>query len=125
MIVGIGTDLVDIPRIAEFAARWGEDGLRRIFSDAELAYCLALSDPAPSLAARFAAKEAFFKAMGCGWGEAGAWSEIEVRRDPSGRPTLALAGRAAASAESGGAARIHLSLTHATGVAGAVVVLEG
>jgi holo-[acyl-carrier protein] synthase len=124
MIVGIGTDLVDIPRVEAFARRWGDGGLHRVFSRSELAYCLSLADPGPSLAARFAAKEAFFKAVGTGWGRGGAWCEIEVQRGDHGRPTLALSGRAAATAGALGTRRAHLSLTHATAVAGAVVVLE-
>jgi holo-[acyl-carrier protein] synthase len=125
MIVGIGTDLVDIPRIAAFADRWGDGGLRRIFSEAELAYCLALSDPAPSLAARFAAKEAFFKAVGTGFGVGGDWREVEVLRDPRGAPSLRIRGRAEKGARDAGVRSMHLSLSHTDETAGAVVVLEG
>lgn len=125
MILGLGTDLVDIARMRSFQERWGERGLHRIFSQDELTYCLALVDPAPSLAARFAAKEAFFKAVGTGWGPGGAWTEVEVRRAGSGRPELVVSGRAATVTAALGVARMHLSLTHARDVAGAVLVLEG
>lgn len=124
MIVGIGQDLMDVDRIRAFHQRWGEDGLRRIFSATELAYCLGLADPVPSLAARFAAKEAFFKAVGTGWGVGGDWTQVEVRRGPAGSPDLVLAGRAAHVARTAGVDRIHLSLTHTARVAAAVVILE-
>lgn len=125
MIVGLGMDLIEIPRMRAFHERWGERGLRRLFSSAELAYCLERVDAAPSLAARFAAKEAFFKAVGTGWGRGGDWRDVEVRRGERGAPELLWTGRAEAAARARGADRAHLTLTHARGTAGAVVVLEG
>lgn len=124
MIVGTGLDLVSIERLRRFRQRRGGRGLRRLFTEQELAYCLALVDPAPSLAARFAAKEAFFKAVGTGWGVGGQWREVEVERDPRGAPSLVLRGRAEEVARSIGADRIHLTLSHTDDVAGAFVVLE-
>lgn len=124
MIMGLGMDLVEIPRIRSFHARWGDRGLRRIFSAAELEYCLRQSDPAPSLAARFAAKEAFFKAVGQGWGRGGDWREVEVDRTSRGAPRLRWTGRAAAAVRAVGAGRGHLTLSHARSTAGAVVILE-
>ncbi len=124
MIVGIGMDLVEIGRLRSFRERWGRPGLARIFSPDELSYCLAAVDPGPSLAARFAAKEAFFKAVGTGWGRGGDWQDIVVRRTESGAPTLHLTGRAARTLDAVGAARVHVTLTHARTTAGAVVVLE-
>ena len=118
-------DLVNIERFRAFRQRHGERGLSRIFTDAELTYCMGHVDPAPSLAARFAAKEAFFKAVGLGWGPGGAWREVEVTRDSRGAPALELSGRAAASASERRVDRSHLTLTHTAEVAGAVVVLEG
>ena len=124
MIVGLGMDLVEIPRIRSFHARWGERGLRRLFASDELAYCMAQQDPTPSLAARFAAKEAFFKAVATGWGRGGDWREVRVLRDAAGAPELAWTGRAAEAVEKVGAGRGHLTLTHTGETAGAVVVLE-
>lgn len=124
MIVGLGMDLVEIPRIRTFHERWGDRGLRRLFSADELEYCLAQGDAAPSLAARFAAKEAFFKAVRKGWGRGGDWREVRVLRGKLGAPELAWEGRAAAAVASVAATRAHLTLTHARGTAGAVVVLE-
>lgn len=124
MIVGIGLDLVTVARIRHFHERWDDNGLRRIFTAAEIAYCVTMVDPAPSFAARFAAKEAFFKAMGTGWGVGGALCEVEVRRARSGDPGLAISGQAAETFARTGAQQIHLSLTHTAETAAAVVVLE-
>ena len=125
MIVGLGMDLVDIPRIRAFHERWGQRGLDRLFSAAEVRYCLGQGDPGASLAARFAAKEAFFKAVGTGWGLGGDWREVEVTRaDRRAPPELRVSGRAQRILRDLGAGRLHLTLTHARAVAGAVVVLE-
>lgn len=125
MIIGTGLDAVSIRRFTRFLERWGERGLLRVFTDAEREYCHALADPVPSLAARFAAKEAFFKATGLGWGRGGDWRDVEVRRDTSGRPSLHLHRRAASVARSRGAGRTHLSLSHTADLALAQVLLEG
>ncbi|HSH45810.1 MAG TPA: holo-ACP synthase [Longimicrobiales bacterium] len=124
MIVGTGMDLVTIQRFRGFRERRGERGLVRVFTESELQYCMSRVDPAPSLAARFAAKEAFFKAIGLGWGVGGGWLDVEVTRDDRGAPGLDLSGRAAETAMERGVIRSHLSLTHTDEVAGAVVVLE-
>ncbi|HEU0013253.1 MAG TPA: holo-ACP synthase [Longimicrobium sp.] len=124
MIVGVGLDLVRIARVEDFVRRRGERALRRVFTAAEQARCASSRAPAESLAARFAAKEAFFKALGTGWGTGGRWTEVEVVSAPSGAPSLRLSGRAAETAAARGVARIHLSLTHSDDTAAAVVVLE-
>jgi holo-[acyl-carrier protein] synthase len=124
MVTGTGLDVVSIQRIREFRERWGERGLQRLFTPAELTYCLSLADPDSSLAARFAAKEAFFKAVRTGWGAGGDWREVETTRGPRGAPELILRGRAAEAARQAGAACAHLSLSHGAGVAAAVVILE-
>lgn len=125
MIVGLGMDLVDIARIAEMLSRFGERAKRRVWTDGERAYCDTQGRPAASYAARFAAKEACFKALsGSEDARAIGWQELEVVRGLDGAPTLALHGRAAARAAALGVTAMHLTLTHADGVAGAVVVLE-
>lgn len=124
MIVGLGMDLVEVPRLRAFQARWGQRGLERLFSTGELAYCLDQPDPGPSLAARFAAKEAFFKAVGMGWGRGGDWREVQVRRGVLGAPELQWGGRAARAVEAVGAATCHITMTHSRSTAAAVVVLE-
>ncbi|MGH7475459.1 MAG: holo-ACP synthase [Longimicrobiales bacterium] len=124
MIIGIGIDAVSIPRIERFRERHGEPGLRRVFTPDELEYCLGLARPAASLAARFAAKEAFFKAIGTGWGLGGTWTDVSVVRDSRGRPELRIDGRAAERARSCGARRWHVSLSHTHALALAQVMLE-
>jgi len=124
MILGVGTDLIEIARIAESIRRYGERFLRRIFTPREIEYCQRKKNAAESFAARFAAKEAGAKALGTGISRGVGWLELEVAREPSGRPSLLLSGRAAERAASLGVARISLSLTHTGELALAVVVME-
>lgn len=124
MVTGIGLDLVEVERIRAFHERHGGRGIRRLFTAGEVDYCTGLADPAPSLAARFAAKEAFFKAVGTGFGAGGGWLEVEVERDGRGAPSLVIHGRALRTLEQAGARVSHLSLTHTARTAAAVVVLE-
>lgn len=125
MVLGTGVDVVSVQRIGAFRERHKEYGLRRLYSPAELEYCLGLAAPDPSLAARFAAKEAYFKALGTGYGRGGRWNEVEVARSLGGRPVLLLRGRAAEMARFSGVRRIHLSLSHTADLATATVLLEG
>jgi holo-[acyl-carrier protein] synthase len=125
MILGTGIDLVSVPRMGRFFARRKERGLARLFTPSEQAYCLSLADPWPSLAVRFAAKEAFYKATGSGVGRHGGWRDVEVIRLASGRPVLRLHGEAAVFAQGLAVRRIHLSLSHTGEVAAATVMLEG
>ena len=124
MLIGTGLDLISVPRINRFFERHRTRGLVRLFTPQELEYCLRQANPAASLAARFAAKEAFFKATGTGLGKSGGWRDVEVLRLGSGRPLLRLHGKAAACAQSLQVRRIHLSLSHTDEVAAATVVLE-
>lgn len=125
--VGLGLDLVDIPRFAAVLARRPAI-FERLFTAGERAYAISLANPVPSLAARFAAKEAVMKALGTGIGGF-ALTDVEVCRSSAvgatgGAPTLVLHGAAAALADRHSAARFHLSLTHTTDVAIAFVVAE-
>lgn len=124
MIVGTGIDLTEIPRIQQSLDRYGARFLHRIYTEREQAYCMRKRNAAESLAARFAAKEAAAKALGTGISHGVNWLEIEVVREPSGRPTLAFHGRAAEWAQRLGARRASLSLTHTDTLAMASVVLE-
>jgi holo-[acyl-carrier protein] synthase len=124
MIVGSGIDLVEIARIQETMVRYGDRFLDRVYTASEKAYCLRKRNAAESLAARFAAKEAAAKALGTGISQGVTWREIEVVREPSGRPTLAWHGRAAEIAERLGAKHAALSLTHTGTLAMANVLLE-
>jgi holo-[acyl-carrier protein] synthase len=124
MIVGTGIDLVEIERIEQSVERYGERFLKRIYTAAEQAYCLRKKNAAESLAARFAAKEAGAKALGTGINHGVTWLEIEVVREPGGRPALAFHGRALEIATRLGMHSAALSLTHTRNLAMASVVLE-
>jgi len=121
---GIGVDVLNVARMAEIAERRGDAFLRRVFTPDEIAYCLRHKNPAPSLSARFAAKEAVIKALGMGWQHGMRWTDIEVVRAPNGKPSLALHGATAEVARGQGIERMHLSLTHESDRAIAFVVLE-
>lgn len=125
VIAGIGVDLVSLPRFAQLMERRGEAAVSRFFTAGEAERCRASRSALESFAGRFAAKEAFFKALGTGWGLGGRWTEVEVVSAPSGAPSLRLSGRAAEAAAEQGVSRIHLSITHTDDTAAAFVVLEG
>ncbi len=125
MVLGTGTDLIEIARVQASVDRFGEQFLHRVFTAGEIAYCRAKKrNAAESFAARFAAKEAGAKALGTGISRGIAWKEIEVRRQPGERPMLAFHGRAGERAAMMGVRHISLSLTHSREVAMAVVILE-
>ncbi|MGD0732738.1 MAG: holo-ACP synthase [Terracidiphilus sp.] len=124
MIVGSGIDLVEIGRIQQSIDRFGARFLDRVFTVAEQAYCLRKRKATESFAARFAAKEAGAKALGTGISHGVSWLEIEVVREPSGKPTVQFHGRAAHIASLLGASNAALSITHTAGLALASVVLE-
>ena len=125
MVIGLGTDLIEIERIAHSVERFGDAFLQRIFTPGEIAYCQRKKkNAAESLAARFAAKEAGAKALGTGISRGVSWLEFEVRRLPGERPELHLSGRAEEVAKALGIRRISLTLAHSRGLSIAVVVAE-
>jgi holo-[acyl-carrier protein] synthase len=124
MIVGSGIDMVEIGRIQQSMDRHGRRFLDRVYTAAEQAYCLRKRNSAESFAARFAAKEAGAKSLGTGISYGVSWLEIEVVREPSGRPTLRFHGRAAQIANRLGVANAALSITHTADLAMASVVIE-
>ena len=124
MVIGIGTDMIEIARIQRSLERHGEQFLKRVFTPGEIAYCRRKKNAAESFAARFAAKEAGAKALGTGISRGVAWREFEVTRDPGQRPELQLHGRAAEIAAKLGILRVSLSLTHSREMSLAVVVAE-
>lgn len=126
MILGVGTDMIEINRIERSIEQFGDRFLHRIFTAEEIAYCqLKKKHAAESFAARFAAKEAGAKALGTGISRGITWKEIEVRRKPGERPTLHFSGRALNRAERMGVTGLSLSLTHSRDHALAVVIAEG
>ena len=147
MVVGMGTDLAEIVRVARSIERFGDRFLARVYTPGEIAYCMTKKgfaesfaarfaakeraraerrgERAPTYAKRFAAKEAGAKALGTGISFGVSWKEFEVTRAKSGKPSLVLHGRAAALAAAMGVVHISLSLTHTRDLAMAVVVMEG
>ena len=124
MVVGIGSDLAEVPRIRESIARYGDRFLNRIYTPAERTYVSRKANVAEGFAGRFAAKEAGMKAIGTGWSHGVTWKDFEVINEPSGKPTLRLSGVARQVAQTLGVQRILLSITHTEQIAFAVVVLE-
>jgi holo-[acyl-carrier protein] synthase len=124
MILGTGIDIAEVDRIARAIARHGAAFLHRIYSDGEIAYCRRYREPAERYAGRFAAKEAAMKALGTGWRRGVRWRDIEVTRQPGGRPTLTLHGAAGEIAARMGVRRIALSITHSGNLAMAQVIFE-
>lgn len=124
MIYGIGVDIAAIARFQGFIDAANMALMERLFTSAELSRCLSRKDAASSLAARFAAKEAFLKALGTGLRDGISWLELEVSNDALGKPSLALSGKAADLFQANNLSRIHLSLSHDGGNAIAMVVLE-
>ena len=124
MIVGTGIDLAEVPRIAEAITRFGDRFLHRIFTEGEIRYCESKANRLERYAARFAAKEAAMKALGTGWNNGVRWREIEVKREPGHRPTIAFHGKAAEIAAKLGTVNVALSLSHTVDQAIAHVILE-
>lgn len=124
MIVGTGIDLVEVARIEAAIARFGERFLGRIYTPAERRYCEAHANKIERYAARFAAKEAGMKALGTGLSHGISWVDLQVGREPGGRPVLAFCGKAAEIAAQLGVVRVALSLSHTAGHAIAQVILE-
>jgi len=122
-IVGLGVDLARIARFRKFVDT-ESPLLERVFCPDEREYALARRDPAQALAARFAAKEAFFKALGTGLRAGLSWQQVCVQRDELGCPSLLLSGRAAEMLAQRGARRTLLSYSHDGDYAVATVILE-
>ena len=124
MIVGVGIDIVRVDRIERAMSRWGGRFLARVFTPGERRYCDEHTESAVRYAARFAVKEAVFKALGRGRGDCGGFTSVEVEREKSDRPFVVLSGRAREYAAGMGVVNVHVSLTHDAGVAAAVAVIE-
>jgi holo-[acyl-carrier protein] synthase len=125
-VIGVGIDLVAVPRVERLLERHGTRALERVLTPAEREYCLTKVHPAQNVAARIAAKEAAFKALAVDQDALRiGWTELEVVRDADGRPRLVLHGRAERAAERLGVHRSALSLTHEREHAAAIVILLG
>jgi holo-[acyl-carrier protein] synthase len=125
MIVGVGSDIVAVARMEQAIREHGVRFVERVFTQAEAAYADARHEPAQAYAARFAAKEACFKALGVGWPKQSvSWRDVEVRRTVSGAPELVLSGRLGELASERGVVRSWVSLSHVEAFALAMVILE-
>jgi len=124
MIIGTGIDLERVVRVEQAIARHGERFLHRIFTEGERRYCDSKANRMERYTARFAAKEAAMKALGTGWTHGVRWRDIEVARQPGGRPTIVFHGVAAEIAAKLGVLHTALSLSHTSEHAIANVILE-
>lgn len=124
MIVGVGTDIVETSRFERFLREGDGRVLDRLFTVGERSYCEGKRRPALHYAARFAAKEALFKALGSGLRGGMSWHDPEVVNDPDGAPSFRLSGETAERCRVRGVTRIHLSIAHEAGHAVAMVILE-
>lgn len=126
MLVGMGTDIVEVERISAGLERFGPRYAAKILSPAELALLAPGGGlpPAVRLAGRFAAKEAAVKALGTGFSAGIGLHDVEILADAGGRPLLSLAGRARMRLQQLGARSLHVSISHERHYAVAVVILE-
>ena len=124
MIVGMGIDVAEVPRIQAVIESQKDRFLRRVYTLDEVAYCEQFKNKYERYAGRFAVKEAAMKALGTGWSRGVRWVDVEVVREKGGRPTMKLAGEAAKVAERMGVKNIALSITHTAQQAFAQVIFE-
>jgi len=124
MIVGLGVDLIEIERVKSAHLKHGDRFIKRLFTSGEAAYCLKKKDPYPSLAGRFAAKEAAIKAFSRGFGGRWKWTHIEVTRESSGKPSLKLTGILEKLRVERKIDSVHLTIAHSKRDATATVILE-
>ncbi|MDI6846134.1 MAG: holo-ACP synthase [Candidatus Saccharicenans sp.] len=123
MIFGVGVDIIEVARVEDKLTR--TPGLKeKIYTPVEIAYCESKKFPFQHYAARFAAKEAFMKALGTGWARGVKFSEIEVRNLETGQPVIEVYGRARELCEEEGITGFYVSLSHLKTTAVATVVLE-
>ena len=126
MIFGIGIDTIEVPRIAQTISDYGEQFVNRIFTQEETTYCMSRRFSAEHFAARFAAKEAFAKAIGTGIRHGFVWKEVEVGKEYSGKPLILIRGSMIGNVAKivGSEYILQVSLTHTKEVAEAVVIIE-
>ncbi len=124
MIIGVGIDNVQSERMKEMLLKWADRVENRVFDEEELEYSKSKGETHLHLAARFAAKEALFKALGKGLSEGMTWTDVMVQNDEAGKPHIHLRRKAKDIADQMGVATIHVSLTHTDESAMAVVILE-
>jgi holo-[acyl-carrier protein] synthase len=124
MIVGVGIDVLEVERMERELERDGAGFVQQVFCSGETAYCEAKRRPARHYAARFAAKEAVFKALGLEGGDTSAWRDVEIQSCADGSGRVVLHGRLRRLANHRGVRRVWLSMSHTRGLAAAGVILE-
>ena len=125
MIIGLGIDLVDVLDLQSDVDEQRESLLNRLFTPLERDYCASQPDPYQNFAGTLAAKEATMKALGSGWTDKVDWQDIEVIREPSGKPTLVFKGELLEISKGAKVKSSFLSVTHTSRNSIAVVILEG
>ena len=121
MILGVGIDIVEKARIRKSIGRWGDRFLARVLTQREMNICQKKGDRIGSIAARIAAKEAVFKALGTGWAKGVIWQDVEILTGSRGEPQIRLYRKAKTLAKD---ANLHLSMSHERQCAIAFVILE-
>ena len=124
MIVGVGVDICSVERLVQLRGKYGERFLSRVFTPVEQERAGGGPASDERYAARFAAKEAFMKALGVGWRQGISFPDIEVRTEDSGKPQLTVSGGARRATDALGVSSIHISLSHERDTAVAFVILE-
>ena len=124
MVYGVGVDIVKIERFKKALERWGDRLCQRVFTQQELSTCQGKAQPARHLALRFAAKEAFLKALGRGMYQGVAWNDIEITNDTLGRPHMHVRGAAERLCREKGIKEIFVSISHEAEYGVAHVLLE-
>lgn len=125
MILGLGIDLEEVDRIGESIAKFEDRFLDRVFTQREIEFCQGKANSRERFAARFAAKEAAFKALQASWEEGMSWKDFEVIAQPGGAPRMELHGGALTMAEAKGVRKVWISFSHTKTHVSAVVILEG
>jgi holo-[acyl-carrier protein] synthase len=123
MVKGIGVDIIEVARIKKTTAK-NNRFVEKVYTAAEIGYCRSKYRPEEHFAARFAAKEAFFKALGTGWRGGMAWTDISVENDELGKPGIILSGKALEYFKKNKFRDLHLSISHTKEYALAAVVIE-
>lgn len=124
-VIGIGTDITEIDRIADMIARHGDLFLTRVYTPLEIEYCSTRKAEHQHFAGRWAAKEAVLKAIGTGWARGIRWVDVEVRNEPGGKPEIVLAGGAKKVCQRLGIDQVLVSISHCRAYATAYAVAVG
>ena len=125
VIIGIGTDIIECPRIGMMIEQHGEVFLRRVYTEREIGYCQGRKHAMEHFAGRWAAKEAILKAIGTGWARGIAWTDVEVRNQPGGAPKVHVCGKAKEVARDKGIADILITISHCRTYATAYAIAVG